>query len=143
MLFCHEWQEWIYHGRSLKKWLSKERAEQFTLWHKKGETHWKTFKNIQKIRFFFSKLLIFERASLKSQVKHSCRSFLQSNKSDLLMVALIKEQWEWFAHSHPFLRAMRANRSRALFNMSNFEQKSKYPTLVQGCRVPQKNLLLS
>ena len=44
-------------------------------------------------------------------------SFLRSDESDLLTIAL-------------FSRAMRVNRLQAIFNMSDFEQKRVFPTLI-------------
>ena len=142
LLFFHERPEWITHCRSFvksngSKWLtvallfrstwvirsrslfkkerlSKERREQFFLWLE-------TIKNIQKIRFlsnYFAQIACFwairsgcfchERPD---RIAYSC-SFVRSNLSDLLMVALLS----W---------ATWVNRSRSLFDLSNFEWKRK------------------
>ena len=103
-------------------------------------------KNCQKLsenKIFFEQIACFERDLLESQMNHSCRSFLQSNESNLLASLLYKEEPKQMAHSHSFVIsdlsnlltvalfsiATRVNRSPSLFNLSDFERKSEVPTL--------------
>ena len=75
----------------------------------------KLSKTYEKYWVFYSKLLVFESNLLESQVNHSWHSSLLSNERDL-------------------------NHSQLLFNMSDFEQKSKeqkieFPSLVMGPKI--------
>ena len=109
-----------------KEWQSlfcKERQERFAFGHKKGETLWKSAKNLKKIKKIWDESFVFVSESaihLWKRANHSCCSlvksnhgcsFLKSDMSDLLTltVTLLKEP----------------QGSQSLFKMSNFEQKSK------------------
>ena len=120
-LFCKERQELIAHGRSdvksellpllfKKEQQSKEWWEQFALGHITGERQCKTF---EKYKVFRANPLFLESDWLESRANQShCSFYIQSYKSDLLMIAL-------------FQRATRANRLLSFFMMSNFERKSE------------------
>ena len=86
-----------------KKLLSKERQERF------GKKGGKTVKNVWKNDFF---VLFFQANHWFFRAMRSIRSFVKCDLSNSLTDALLS----W---------ASWANISRSLFNLSNFEQKSK------------------
>ena len=98
-----------------KEWLSEERREQFALGHKKGEQQSKTYEK----EVFFKKIVCLFRA-------------IHLNHEWITDVALLKRNWEQFAHSRSALLswATRAICSGSLFFKERWERIAQSRSII-------------
>ena len=132
LLFCHEQQEWIAHDLSFVRAIEGRAMGAIHSWSQKGG---KTVKNCEKLSKAYVKY-VFSKGSAR---------FLRAiclNHEQITGITLFLRNWEQFAHSRSFVMsdlselltfALLLGATRvicSLNNMSNFEWKSEFWTLV-------------